>query len=715
MVLTAIESSEMALEAPKDYFMPTNDYKSKHGCPLTNGLGHKIVTMKGMEGVLIPGEKVWTINRREVKKIEISQKIHETGPDSMQFGTNDIAERFADMQMALFGSSEQSTGTTREQVGGSSSSSGPAALPAPPPPKPVLAITNDDGDDGLFGGLGLSSLPSSFGFQAVPLVLVSSDAGAETAAGSRAKTKAVAKKGGGGGSKAAGKGSAKSVAAAKSGGAPPPASEGSAAQRGRGRPQRNLLQLLEQHLDDFDRAPMSSELWYGEAWKTNQKTLKTLLKDMKERKETIQDSAEFVQHQKAIKQLEAVISVLSAFHQYGHENEAFCSSYDEMEHFCKMAPFCDFPCPAILCTFRLERKLSLATSPREFWSYLDISMINEYVEDPEAFQVKILSQKVVALQKLPGDDFETTLAEFFCPTLVQRSHCATDEVLHSLADVEIAAGTLPVATSVQLGHMLTRTKDSNNKISNALTFYPKGRCLLAQLEVLRSNMALAEAFENKVRGMNAAMIARLRDTAESFRSLTMKLTAEKISGLPELLQTIPDLNWACQALAAAGGEVVRMGLDKCPAVFFGMVMHILEFSVTVCEHLFATVVQADLADDLGTFLENRSGAGVEAALSFLMSMCLEQDCFGSVRAIVCSDVADAFEIEPVSGAASLASPVPTWGPTLRNHVAGLDFALDCFKLLDSINTFNARETESIVSFKGQSQEVSNATSPSNRT
>ena len=62
--LIETESAELRLEAPEDLWMKMSDYREKYGDPTTNGKGHMLFSMKGQEGVLLPGERVWKYGER---------------------------------------------------------------------------------------------------------------------------------------------------------------------------------------------------------------------------------------------------------------------------------------------------------------------------------------------------------------------------------------------------------------------------------------------------------------------------------------------------------------------------------------------------------------------------------------------------------------------------------------------------------------------------
>jgi hypothetical protein len=67
--LTASEAQQFIMEDPENLFYAYSDYVTKFGDPTCNGLGHRIDTIKGIKGVVIPGERVYKLKKQTVNEI----------------------------------------------------------------------------------------------------------------------------------------------------------------------------------------------------------------------------------------------------------------------------------------------------------------------------------------------------------------------------------------------------------------------------------------------------------------------------------------------------------------------------------------------------------------------------------------------------------------------------------------------------------------------
>ena len=197
--LVETEGCEMRLEAPTDRWMELADYRDKFGDPLSNGKNHSVLSLKGKDGVLIPGERVWKIKKADVRSVAQRQLIHTTNAAETQFGDNDIQERLADMREAMFGEIASSGVTIDNLCGptvvrpvlqpGASSSWSAATMSGVT--QPAVSRSNQNDDDPL----GLSNLTTrrGFGFNFAAPVLTTPMVEAPTIAQPKAKNRSTAK------------------------------------------------------------------------------------------------------------------------------------------------------------------------------------------------------------------------------------------------------------------------------------------------------------------------------------------------------------------------------------------------------------------------------------------------------------------------------------------------------------------------------------------
>jgi hypothetical protein len=64
------ESSKLEFIHPTDHFMETADYRNKFGDPSSRG--HSVIELDGLEGVLIPGERLYAIKFSKVFSTELA-------------------------------------------------------------------------------------------------------------------------------------------------------------------------------------------------------------------------------------------------------------------------------------------------------------------------------------------------------------------------------------------------------------------------------------------------------------------------------------------------------------------------------------------------------------------------------------------------------------------------------------------------------------------
>ena len=100
------------------------------------------------------------------------------------------------------------------------------------------------------------------------------------------------------------------------------------------------------------------------------------------------------------KQLSAIVALLRSYFTHGMTSSSWMATYDAQEHFLSLEPCAELSFPKFWVQARFEGKCSAEANPQTFWAMISRKQLSQkWFSDPEATQVKMLSERVVSIIK----------------------------------------------------------------------------------------------------------------------------------------------------------------------------------------------------------------------------------------------------------------------------------------------------------------------------
>ena len=261
-VLKSTSDKSIEMIEPEDTLFDPSDYLLKYGDIQSNGLGHKLVTIDGVAGVLVPGPKVWRIRRNKSMEAAIETVVDDGSciieSDQMETKQQELMDAF----MPCRGTGERLS--LDFLLGSGSSSSGVKPVPVPGPgPKPTPAAAQV--------ALGFSVSVQDNTRTVPPLA------------------DDVPKKRGGAKAKASPKEVGARAAGQPQTGASPSQRKGQGTTPNRGRPKRDLMACCNKVATEFSELEPDSDYFFAENKESNIRYMTRLVKDIKDQIAHTQD------------------------------------------------------------------------------------------------------------------------------------------------------------------------------------------------------------------------------------------------------------------------------------------------------------------------------------------------------------------------------------------------------------------------------------------
>jgi len=493
--------SSLSYEDPVDEHWGFEEYKAEKGDPTTNGLGHRRETIFGRDVVIVPGRRIWKVRRKQEFQNIVKQLIDDGRANIMD---NQIERRAEEMEKVLsrfvphdavgatghdsFSSLSLSLSSLlRASTHGSSSSSSSGPPPAQVAPHdPTLS----EGGTPSFG-FGIFASGGAVGLQqpslgAPGLQKQSPPQGASNAVA--AAPAAPAQPAGlAGRKKTRGCTKATSATLAPAAKAPPVSSpaESSPALAGRGRPKRDLKIAADEVCDEFaslvEGHPQFSN-WFGNEHKTNRRSIKKLVDDLKKHIDSTKDLEEYSILSKQRKRAEVVLAILDFCNRNGVAHVGLVDLIDTQRHFLRMDPPATLVFPQYVTSSYYLLQVRACTEAADFWARICEAGLHFPLEAVSKRQSVAIGERVVALTK--AADMQVQLDRFF-PEKCDDLKLSKGDVRKQVMEVSLIVWCDRAATSeledlsTELPKALESTKDPTKDIMHSLTVFPAGRELIA--------------------------------------------------------------------------------------------------------------------------------------------------------------------------------------------------------------------------------------------
>jgi hypothetical protein len=285
-----------------------------------------------------------------------------------------------------------------------------------------------------------------------------------------------------------------------------------------GRPKRDLSLTAEQTISDFCAVVQGTsefQLWFGEEYKTNRRSLARLMEDMGSKINATQDRNEFDVLTKLKNKLQAIVTVADFLRRRGIDDLGLASTMDAQIHFLSMAPQAEIAWPDYLLSNKLSQQIRACENPDQFWKAIVSQFAGVAPGDLVKKQATVIAERIIGITK--GDDMLQNLKAFFPKGLNPQVDKSLSE---QICDVSTLAwcgeDTCPEQVrSVRqcLWQAVVATRLPENEITNALTIFPAGRLVITRASELESKYAaMADAMEHA-----AAFIGKATSALESAR------------------------------------------------------------------------------------------------------------------------------------------------------------------------------------------------------
>ena len=454
-----LDTRSTSFEEPEDQFYEYPLYIQKFGDPTVRG--HKVLTIDGVKGVLVPAERVWKIKRQRTQAVEVRHTVADLVPlddEELHTRAQEMSAGFMAIQATgmsldeLLGSRPQvkaqsASDGSSHRAAASSSSSGFSAFAIVQDVGVPVHEANEEGNDDMLGGKRL-------------------------AARSKGKVKAKASP-------------VKPAPPLVSLEETPPATPKSAA---KGRPKRDLDHALEKAINDFMQATSTSS-YFGDESKTVKRFLERLLTDVDKKLDSTDNVDEYAAMNPRRKQLSAIVALLKSYFTHGMSSSGWIATFDAQEHFLSLEPCAPLPFPKFWVHARYEAKCSGEANPQAFWPMISKkALLNHGFADTEHTQVKLLSERVVSITKGCGSAHPEFVKQMSAlaiamPPGVQGFPCTLVDQVQIIKTMLVRTENADVILDAA-----DKTKCEDFNILRSLTTFPRGRMLVEQAKAHATSM-----------------------------------------------------------------------------------------------------------------------------------------------------------------------------------------------------------------------------------
>ena len=448
--------------APEDKFYEYAYYLKTFGNPSSKG--HKVMTIEGVRGVLVPGEPVYTIKRRKTQSLEAETEVPDLVPlDEAEASArfNEIADSFMNIQ-ATGRSLDELLGSRPISTASASASAQPAQGSASDSPAPSAA-----------SGL----LRRSFSFTAIEEDAPQQEEDEQKLGNRRQRPSSKAK--------------AKAQPAAGPETPKRNTGGGGVADSGsKGRPKRDLEKTMRSAIEGF-QASSADDNYFGPENKTVRRFLDRLLVDVDKKMEATKDVAEFNTLCPLRKQLFAIVTVLKVYFTSGLTSVLFAEAFDSQAHFLSLDPPADLPFPVFWVAARYEAKCSSVEIPEAFWAMISKDQLAQHgLSDAPDAQITLVAERIVSIQKKAQKVSETLQA--LAQAMPSNPEAFEVAVSEQIAFVRLLV--LPSSDPDAVLEAAEKTSDASLKVVSSLVAFPRGRALV---EAAKSNAMTRRADSHK--------------------------------------------------------------------------------------------------------------------------------------------------------------------------------------------------------------------------
>lgn len=382
----------MSVEQPPEELWPFAEYVAAKGHPATNGLGHKEATLEGVHGVLVPVTTRLRVTRRHDFVGKLSTKMDDSS--TPQLAENQLGQKMLDIRNSFF--QNVATGVSLDALA-LRESKDPASSPAKGASSEGGASSSQGPGSSTVGLAGLGG----FQFQVAVPQLAQPPAppapGTEESKATPVKRRVTTKSPAARQEMLSRSPQEEPSAPGQQQAKPSPQGGASAGAKPsvRGRPPRDLAKIGKEECDRLRDADPSTALFFGDGWKTQNRHLQKLAKDMEAKLKGMDHSdSGYSAMQEIAKQVHAAHKVVLSYHQDGAHSKEFGKVWSEMENFCSLSPPVPFGMPAFLKCLRHESLVSDVVEASEFWKLVSKRELTQnHFMDIEETQEKLVSER----------------------------------------------------------------------------------------------------------------------------------------------------------------------------------------------------------------------------------------------------------------------------------------------------------------------------------
>ena len=463
------------------------DYANQFGDHLTNGLGHKWADLgDGVQGILVPGKRVFKIKRARVLSAEIHQVADQgdfqLGPGQLEQAMTDIAAGFI---------AERATGVSlsdlvpqRESAASIASTGIAPAQSTPPPGASCSSSQNPFGSMMSFFSHMTpgQSTPAQQGNQKTPRrQQVSRPYTPPQAPPVESPDKSSGAGGGSCGS----------------------------AQRGRGRPREDVGSRAEKLFQEFVMAEKSHVRFFGSERKTQLKALYRLIEDLTKAEGETQDEAQVTRLVIMRKKVSATMNLCKAF----HKQSGFLEGYNEVFMFAALPPKVeDVPCPAWMRQHAHRLRAQVAAAPNLFWALvMDTALHQAKFQDSEyaLVQVQLIADRCIDIVRHDDGEVRGRLRDLLAPDILSHFEIKDDLRHKCTPTYNVSIFDSPALTLDIMEASIKQMEDPGDSIGSAVLTFPAGRAMIdaakKHLNTLKAERCVVHIITGHVETLGAAL------------------------------------------------------------------------------------------------------------------------------------------------------------------------------------------------------------------